>query len=325
MADHDMSPEDIAELRAERDRLQQERDTAIRQATEESRRADGLHVTSARRENETAIATLTAQEQSAEATITAATQEINTLKRDMSLLYAEGKFEEAAELQEKIGDATARRQQANQAKGYFGNQREQVAKQPVDPVDRFFAANNFSDTEKSWIRNNPRYATDATFRDRVNTAHAEAVRTGTEPQTPEYFQRLEAAGYQRPAPTARQPIPRGIEAPADETDLDDSPYSDAAGEAPVIVESQVDNRQRPQPARSVAAAPSRRAATTPRQQQGGTTHLTADQAAAALAMWDYAPAEDQEKGEAGIYAWWAKLNTSPTANRLRADWAGRPE
>lgn len=332
MSDSGMTPEEIAELRADRDRLQQERDAAIRQATEESRRADGMHVTSARREAETALATLAAQEQAAEATITAATQELTALKRDHSLLLAEGKFEEASELQEKIGDATARRQQATQAKGYFGNQREQVAKQPVDPVDRFFAVNtNFSDAEKNWIRQNPRYATDQTFRERVNRAHAEAEAAGVQPQTPDYFSRLESAGYQRPAPTAqRQPIPRGTEelggsSAGEPGGEGDNPYSGAADADPVLVEEPVDNRPRPQPARSVAAAPSRRPPTTPRQSQGGTIQLTAEQAGAALAMSDYAPPEVLEQGEAGIYKWWAQLNSSPMANRLRADWAGRAE
>lgn len=325
MSDTGMTPEEIAELRAERDALQKERDLYRQQASEEGRRADGLHLTSARREAETAIATLTAQEQAADATIASANTELAALRRQWADFQAEGKFEEAAEVNEKIGDATARRQQASSSKGYFSQQREQAQAMPTDPVDRFLAANQgFNEAEQAWIKRNPRYATDAAFRERVNRAHTDAISASIEPQSPDYFERLVSAGYNRPLTAPRQdpPVARATDGGAVDTEADEtSPYSDAADDTREL-EPHVQTPPPRPAARSVAAAPSRRSPTTPRQPAGGNgMSLTREQAEMAIAMSEHAPPEVQDQGEAGLYEWWAKLNTSPTARRLRDSWA----
>ncbi len=319
-----MTLEEIEELRTQRDAAIAERDAerAIRES--EARRADGLYTRVADSSRQLATAQvegLAAKEAQAEGAINSITTELTGLKSQYANLLAEGKFEEAAELQEKISDAAARRNQAQQAKVYFGGQRETAAKQPADPVDQFLAKNNFAPAEQQWIKNNPRFATDPEFQARVTKAHNDLVAKGVPAQTPEYFQGLEQAGYMRAPPATRQePAPRaangGAADPAEGGDPD-NPYSEGA----VVVEEPVQTPPARQPTRAgVAASPSHRAPATPRQPPGQVM-LNADEAATALALSEYMPPEVQAEGEAGIYAFYQKLKTSGPAKRLKAEWA----
>lgn len=316
MSDLTLSQEDIDALRQERDTLLAERD-AERQAREaESRRADRLSATVAdnTRSLVTAqVSTLASQEAQAEGAVNALAAEIAQLKRQSAELYAEGKFEEAADVAEKLGDAAARRQQAMQAQAHFKQQREIAARQPVDPVERFLTQNpNFTEAEQAWIKKHPRYATDPEFQNRVNAAHAEILGRGVAPQSTKYFEGLEQAGYMRAPPrqAARQADDGG------DYDGEQSPYSGAADDddqtqgAPAV--------QTP-PRRAAAAPPSRRTPAAP-PRNPGPTKLTPDQAEAALAASQYFPEEVQNEGEAAIYAYYSKLNQSPMATRLREQW-----
>lgn len=338
MPDDMMTPEEISALRAERDRLVAERDAAQRRADEEASRADGLSVTvtqHTRQIAESHVAGLTAQEQQAESAINAATTELANLKGQYAALMAEGKFEDAAEIQEKIGDATARRQQAQQARVYYRQQADAAKAAPVDPIDRFLAQNPaYTDAEREWIKKNPRYATDQKFHQRVNEAHNRLVNGGVERFSADYFKGLEDAGYMRGLIGDAHPaVPRGTggvaQAHADPGEGDpDNPYSSAAGDEPdVVIEEPAVPPTPVRPAAPAArapaaAAPSRRAAPAPAgRPQAGRVVLSPEQAQAALAMSEYFPEEVQNGGEAEIYAYYHKLYGSPMAQRLRENWA----
>ncbi len=322
-----LSPEEIAELRAERNALMAERDAERAAREAEARRADGLYNRVADNSRQLAsaqISSLDAQLAQADGAITGITSEMAGLKSQYSAFLAEGKFDEAAEVQEKISDAAARRNQAQQAKTYFAQQRETAAKQPVDPVDQFLSKNNFAPAEQDWIKRNPRFATDTEFQARVTRAHNELVAKGVVAQSPEYFQGLEQAGYMR-VPPAPKPEPRpaaaanGGAASAAEGGDPDNPYSEAADD--VIVEEPVQTPPaRPAARTGVAAGPSHRAPATPRPQAGQKT-LTRDEAETALALSEYMPEEVQAEGEAGIYAFYQKMKDSPTARRIKSDWS----
>src|SRR6185436_17890408 len=181
--------------------------------------------------------------------------------------------------------------------------------------------NNFAPAEQEWIKRNPRFATDPEFQARVTKAHTELLNKGIAPQTPEYFQGLEQAGYMRAPPASRQELaPRAagaVAAPAEGGDAD-NPYSEAAQD--VVVEESVQTPPSRQPTRSgVAASPSHRAPATPQRDPPGQVRLTADEAATALGLSEYMPEEVLAEGEAGIYAYYNKLKNSPTAKRLKAD------
>ena len=330
-----LTPEEVQALQDERNQLMAERDAERRRADAESARADGLHsqvVDGSKRLATAEVTGLAAQEQAADNAVAALNTEITGLKAQQAALFAEGKFEEASDIGEKIGDATARRQQAMQSKTYYAGQRERAAAAPADPVDRFLAANpNYSAPEQQWIRNNPRYATDRDFHTRVNQAHTEAVDVkGFARFSPEYFQHLEQRGYMRApiAAPAADPPPRRPTASATppagaDVDVGDgadaSPFSDAADGGEVVVEEPV--QPAPRPAARTAAPPSRRAPAPPAGPRQDTARLTPDEAAAALAMSEYYPIEVQNGGEAEIYKYYNQLKNSPMARRKREEWA----
>jgi len=130
-------------------------------------------------------------------------------------LSAEGKFEEVAEVQEKMADAAARPGKAAQTKGYYASQREQASAAPADPVERFLAQKSeFHQAGQDWIRNNPRYATDRGFNQRVMQRMKRPLtlvgRLG--PVLGRIFQASWDAGYMRqptPTSTPRPPQRRG--------------------------------------------------------------------------------------------------------------------
>ncbi len=326
------TPEQVQALMDERDRLMAERDSERRRADTESNRADSLQgeVNGASQKlTHATVAGLTAQESAADQTVAAINQEMVGYKKQLAELSAEGKFEEVAEVQEKMADAAARRREAAQTKGYYASQREQASAAPADPVERFLAQNpNFTKQEQDWIRNNPRYATDRGFNQRVNAAHEEAINASGKNLarfSDEYFKHLADAGYMRqPTPTST-PRPTASAAAPDHVDGGDDPYSDAAELTDVVIEDQQPTpaaapAPRQQTRATMAAPPSRRAPQAPGGQRP-TSRLTPEQAEAALAMSEYYPEDVQNGGDAAIYAYYAKLNTSPMANRKREEWA----
>lgn len=316
-----LSPEEIQALRSENERLKSERDSERSAREAEARRADGLYTSVTAKDRELAAAevgSLSAQEGQAEAAIGSITAEIAALEAQQAELWAEGKFPEAAAIGTKVGDATARRDRAHQAKAHFGREREKATNRPTDPVEIFLGKNSFADAEKAWIRANPRFATDADFQSRVTAAHGKLVADGVAAQSEEYFKGLADAGYMRqpvrqePAAGERQPAAAGGTTEGGDVD---NPYSEAHLEEPVEQPAQR------QPMRAgVAASPSRRPATTPRTPPAQ-VNLTPDEAQAALAMAEYMPEDVLADGEAGIYAYWSRLKNSPTAKRLKAEWA----
>ena len=323
-----LTPEQIEELVAQRDQLTADLDHERNARHEEARRADGLsvQVTSDRaRLIAGQVANAETQEARAKQAIDGIGAEMSGYRQQLSALQADGKFDEAAEVQEKMADAAARRNQAQQAQTYWAQQREVAKAQPVDPIDEFFRQNpNYNEAEQAWIRRNPRYATDMNFRNRVNQAHLELQKGGKADGSTQYFEALGQAGYMqappRQAPARQQQQQNGGDggsAGADGGDADGSPYSEAAGEEPEVPQQQ----QQRQPA-ARAAAPSRRA---PAQQtrQGSSRRLSTDEAEAALAMSEYFPEDVQNGGEAAIFAYYADIkDNSPMAKRLRENWRG---
>lgn len=324
-----LTPEDIQALRDAHTNAVAERDAERRRADTESGRADSLQAQvrdGSQRLAHSEVAGLSAQEQAAARDIDAITQEINGYKAQQAALFEEGKFAEAAELNEKIGDATARRQHSHQARAHYGTQRERAAAAPADPVERWLDQNaQFSEAERTWIRANPRYAMDPAFHARVNEAHAEATREGLTRGTPEYYQRLEAKGYQRGEAAGLAPprTPRMSAAQAqNEPPVDDDLIDGGVIEEPPVQQTPPPRQAARPAARAPAAAPSRTMPSPGGQRAaGGSTRLTPEQAEFAMSMSQYFPDEVLEGGPDAIYAHFAKLNSSPTALRKREEWA----
>jgi hypothetical protein len=285
----DLTPEQIEALIAERDTL-----AAGLQA--ERSRADELDGRVRRTDT-----------QMADAAIRACDAEITALEEKAANLNAEGNFAEAAKINTMVGDATARRNAARQSKAYFEQQHGQLKAQPTDPVERFLAANpDFSEAEQKWIRENPRYATDRGFRDRVNAAHGSAQEKGFPRGSEDYFKHLADAGYMRPVAIVPKP---------GEGEVEETPFSSAATEG-----EEMNNQPPPRP-RATAAPPSRRSPTSggERIERG---RLNADQMEMAMRMAELtAPTEVLDGGPAAVAKWWQDIDTSPAAARKREEWA----
>jgi len=346
---------DSAALQEENARLRAELESARRVASEEQGRANQLSVQNAQAGARVASAQqaqLDAQEVSVGNTLTSIDQEIKGLKSRLIALNTDGKFEEAADIQEQIGDATARRRQAMQEKAYLANQKTQLAAVPSDPIEQFLVANrgNFTSEDENWIRQNRRYAEDPNFRNRVIGAHTEAVeKLGLQQRSPEYYRHLERRGYmrqeeppqQQQQQQQQQAQPSGVgDAPTGYSDADDG----GGGPELVITPRSVNQEtnmppadtggpafgrraENPQPRaagtgslrQAVAGSPSRRSPVTPGRRT--VLEMTQDDYDTAIAMAPHlAPDEVRAGGSPAIAQWWNDLRNSPTARRMKENW-----
>jgi hypothetical protein len=346
MADEDPQPltaEEVAQLRAELEAVKAERALYRQQAAESDSRATQMAAQAHNAQAGTRsaqIAQLSAQETAAGNTITSIDQELRGLKTELAALNAEGKFPEAADIQEKIGDATARRREAMRYKEHFQSQRAQIEAAPSSPVEQYLAERRgaFSEPAVAWIRAHPRFATDPPFNARVQAAHNEALQKGVAESSPEYFELLERRGYQRPDPTPTQPQPPPQAQPApsgyepQEPEAEPTEPSFAAEERAAVNHSgPAFNRaaQNPQPAAAgagslrtaIAGSPTRRTAA----QAGRVVHaaLTPEEWETALGAAPHMAPEDVLKGgQPAIGVWWQELKNGPIVRRMKENFGG---
>ncbi len=130
-----------------------------------------------------------AQETAVDNAMAAAEAEANTLEAQWSTLQAEGKFEEAAKVMRGMTDASARLHDYRRQKEYIGQQRQQAAQQPADPLAQY------SPEARSWIGRNPRFLSDGGFKDQVTAAHHAALGAGKAEGSSDYFDHIERAVY----------------------------------------------------------------------------------------------------------------------------------
>jgi hypothetical protein len=352
---------DAADIQRENAELKAALEASRRQLFEEQARAETLDAqvsqTSARAAS-AQVAQLASEETRATEALTSIETEIRGLKQQWANLQAEGKFDQAADIQEQLGDATARRRQAMQAKEYYAAQKTAAQAQPTDPVEQFILANqgSLSSEDINWIRQNPRYAKEQNFRQRVISAHADAVGKGIRQRSPEYYKHLEAAGYMRdetptPAPETEQNQQEGAPAPTGHTGgsatSDTGQQADEGeGDGPEIIirerPAMAQNTQddgpafgrapeRPQPRAAgagsmraaIAASPSR----SPMGRGTGRRtilELTPGERDSALAMAPHMAGEEVLKGgEAAVLQWYNDLKNSPASERIRQGWLER--
>jgi hypothetical protein len=114
-------------------------------------------------------------------------------RQKWTTLQQEGNFEEAATAMQEMSDASARLTQLQNQRNYVANQAEQVKNAPPQQSDPLAG---YSEQEREWIRNNPKYLEDADFNQRVNAAAEYAMKiAGHTRNTPEYFESIERAIY----------------------------------------------------------------------------------------------------------------------------------
>ena len=332
--------------------------TQLRAALDaERRRADGLEAQvngASRRLAQSEAGRLDAQGQALEGAIAALKSNISELEVEEADLQADGKFREAASVRTKISMAAARLASSEDAKVNLARHREEVARQPADPIEAFIAAGDFRDDEKAWIRRNTRYATDEAFRNRVNAAHAEAIGDKNYARgSREYYEYLDARGYQRAdhqagggAARPADPAPAGTAtaASADGGQVD-SPFSDTGADGNpadpgIVIEEPADmpaapeiipagaRPENPQPRAagtsaqtSMAAAPSRRSVSGARAAASATRRvLTPDEADFAFRLAQTLEPDVAAKGALASAAWYDEWKRSNRSQQIRAKW-----
>jgi hypothetical protein len=282
---------------------------------------------------------LSAEDAATDNALAAVETEIRQLKAQKVTLLQEGKFEEAADLDEKMADAVARRQSAQAYKAQLAQRRQEVERQPQtreQQVEAWLNQNGFSPAEKAWVYRNPRFIDDPAFRTQVSNAYNEALREGVQKDSPDLFRRIEERVYARqPAPAADPGRPAAAEGGA-------APAAPAADPEPeLVIEEPRETRPRsqggaampldqiPEDARpanpqrraagngdgasAVAAAPpSRRVPGTPSVAGQRTIRLTAEQLDFAKTFASQVAPEIYQKGDVEIARWWATNQTLPS-------------
>jgi hypothetical protein len=202
----DAPADGIAELRqqlANEQAANQRKDAALA-ASEASRRETEQRLAAAAGEVRNAsVAVQSAELDSIVNALAVSESELAGLQRDQIAAMEEGDFKKAADLNIKIGKASARQIQLEDGKTELERRREAAASQPaavaVPPnVMAQQEAYIASQTPRvaAWMRANPRFFTDKDFSERVMAAHHKALGNRVQAESDEYFRLIdqEASG-----------------------------------------------------------------------------------------------------------------------------------
>lgn len=134
-------------------------------------------------------------------------QETAYLKTGYREAMANGDYDRAAEIQQRMADNSARLLQLENGKDALEKQGRQAPPPvtgPVDPVEQL--AGQLSPRSAAWIRNNPQFATDQRLFQKMIAAHNLALADGLAPDTDDYFSSVEETlRIRRPEPTYEDP------------------------------------------------------------------------------------------------------------------------
>lgn len=216
--------EDLKRQIKERDE-QRERDKAAlvesnRRATEEANRRIAAERAAA--ENATKVTVAETSQQEAEygsivTALNALQSEEAALTDQLAAFNTEGKFQEAAKIQAKLGRVGARIESLESGKEQFDRQREAAKNKPVaqpqpQPIQKSVEEQRedwlrtVSGPSAGWIRQHPQYFTDGNFQAKVNAAHNYNLHVrGMRDDNPEFFKHIEEAVGLRQA-EGNQPV-----------------------------------------------------------------------------------------------------------------------
>lgn len=193
-------------------KLQKQLDTERAARTESDRAASEARAGEAQARNETQKNHLTI--------VTTALENIKSsnavLKTEYAAALAAQDFEKVADIQEAMGDNSARKIQLEAAKTQLEKAPAVKPRESSDPVEQFTA--NMSPKSASWIRSHPEVVRDNKLNRKMIRAHEDALEDGIQADTPEYFAAIDkACGFGEP-----------IKVVPDTKIDDDSPLSDAS-------------------------------------------------------------------------------------------------
>lgn len=195
-------------------------------------------------------------------------QERAALKAEYRKALEEGDYNAAAEVNDQIASIAAELMQLNEGKRALEESRQAPRNGgEINKVEEF--VKDFTPRSADWIRRNPEYVTDKDKHRRMISSHHVAVAEGLQPDTDEYFQKIEELlglrEKERPKIQKKQ-------------ETDEEVEEEASSSAAKIV-SRRDGSERPPPAAPV----NRRVPGEKPNSRAVTIRLTADQREAAAA------------------------------------------
>lgn len=128
------------------------------------------------------------QEATLDTAITSAQSEVESYRALAAKAMEEGKWAEAAEANENLGDAKARQRDLSTQKNNLASYKEKVKAEAVAPRAPAVGAKT-----QSWIAAHPRFNTDSVYRAEALLAHEKAIKAGIAPESDEYFEQVELA------------------------------------------------------------------------------------------------------------------------------------
>lgn len=189
-----VTADDLLDLQKELDAAKADRDRARRGEV-----AATAKVAEVERDSTAKIASeidkrIAEQETTLTAALAGAQSEIESCRTLAAKAMEEGKWQEAAEANENLGDAKARLRDLNQQKGYLERAKADAKTQAEAPKAPQLGAKT-----QSWIAQHPRFNSDPEYRAAALYGHEKAIRAGLVPDTDEYFEAVELVTGDRKA------------------------------------------------------------------------------------------------------------------------------
>jgi hypothetical protein len=131
-------------------------------------------------------ARLDSEEEIVTTRLTAADAAALGLRRAYSEALAEGRFDEAAEVQDQMVELRAKQVADRQYKTWLTNERSRAVE--AKPVQEGVNLGDYSAAQRKWIRDNPEFMDDPKIRAKTFAGHQLAVADGIEVDSPEYFE-----------------------------------------------------------------------------------------------------------------------------------------
>lgn len=114
---------------------------------------------------------------------------------------SEGRFEDAAQVQDEMAELRAKQGQDKQYQAWLGSEKERLSKAPPVQQQQEQGLNlaNYTPGQRKWIKANPDFMTDVKLRQKTEALHSLAVADGIEIDSDEYFEVInQALGKKKP-------------------------------------------------------------------------------------------------------------------------------
>ncbi len=142
-------------------------------------------------------------------------------RRKYAEALAEGRFEDAAQVQDEMAELRAKQGQDRQYSAWLAAEKERLTKAPPVQQEQGLNLAQYTPGQRKWIRENPSFMTDPKLRQKTEYLHSLALADGVEIDSDEYFDIINQAVGKKKAPepdpednVIDEPPPRRRQPPA---------------------------------------------------------------------------------------------------------------